>query len=296
MTTAVSVWLALILCAAAGAKVWQVDRAATALATYGVVGARLQRVALGALVAIELVLAGAVALGAPGAMAAVAGLFLAFALATLIALLAGRGGLPCACFGSTSPLSWASPLRAGALALLAGMGAGGWLGQAPAGYDRWLTAGLALSVGAIAVLAAAVFALAREVGVLRMAAPGRGALEIPEEGPRLGAAQQWAAAVPVGPRALLALAVFTSEGCPLCRQLEPAMRHVGGDPLLAVGVFDERRDAEIWARAQVPGSPYAVALDRDGVALAKGTFNSLAQLESIVATARARERGLALAA
>jgi hypothetical protein len=46
----------------------------------------------------------------------------------------------------------------------------------------------------------------------------------------------------------------------------------------------------------VPGSPYAIALTLDGLTLAKGTFNSLAQLESVIATARARERGPALAA
>jgi hypothetical protein len=74
------------------------------------------------------------------------------------------------------------------------------------------------------------------------------------------------------------------------------VRHVDADPLLAVGVFDELADTATWAQAAVPGSPYAVALDLDGVALAKGTFNGLAQLESIVATARARERGLAVAA
>jgi hypothetical protein len=44
-------------------------------------------------------------------------------------------------------------------------------------------------------------------------------------------------------------------------------------------------------RAAVPGSPYAVALDAGGVALSKGTFNSLDQLESIFGSARMRERG-----
>jgi hypothetical protein len=38
-----------------------------------------------------------------------------------------------------------------------------------------------------------------------------------------------------------------------------------------------------------------VALVSSGIALAKGTFNSLVQLEGIIATARAREPGLALA-
>ena len=47
------------------------------------------------------------------------------------------------------------------------------------------------------------------------------------------------------------------------------------------------------AALSIPGSPFAVALDPDGTVLAKGTFNNLAQLESILATAERRraERG-----
>jgi len=92
------------------------------------------------------------------------------------------------------------------------------------------------------------------------------------------------------------VAIFTSESCPLCAQLAPAVEHLAGDPLLAVGVFDEHADAAVWAQAAVPGSPYAVVLSVDAVVLANGTFNSLSQLESVLATARSRERGPALAA
>jgi hypothetical protein len=148
----------------------------------------------------------------------------------------------------------------------------------------------------VAGLAVAVFALAREVGVLRLSAGSRGALEIPGEGPAVGAPQPWAAAMRPGPRTALRLAVFTSDGCPLCAQVAPAVAHVAADPLLAVRIFDERDDAPVWRAAAVPGSPYAVALSGEGVALAKGTFNSLRQLESVLATARARERGLPVAA
>lgn len=297
MTTAVSTWLVLLLCAAAGSKAWQLDRAAAALATYGIVGARAQRLAAVAIVAVELALALAVVLRAPGALWAVAALFLAFAVATLAALLAGRGGLPCACFGGSARLGWSTPIRAGAVALLSGVLALGWLPEAPPGYERWLTVGLSVSIAAIALLGLALLALAREIGVLRLAASTRGALEIPGEGPQVGTVQEWAAAaMPTHARALLALAIFTSEGCPLCRQVAPAIQHVAADPLLVVAVFDEVADAGIWARAAVPGSPYAVALDLDGVVLAKGTFNSLHQLESILGTARMRERGLSVAA
>jgi hypothetical protein len=38
----------------------------------------------------------------------------------------------------------------------------------------------------------------------------------------------------------------------------------------------------------VPGSPYAVVLGPDGTVLAKGTFNSFAQLESVLGAAEQR--------
>jgi len=297
VTTLVSIWLALALGASAGAKAWRSRRAAAALATYGVRGAAGQRAALWLLVAGELAIAAALVAGLGWALAAAAGLFALFALTTSAALLAGRGGRPCACFGGSSRLGWSTPLRAVAPALLAVAGALGWFPQGPSNYDRWLTLGLSLSVAAISALAVAVLALAREVGVLRLSAgAARGALEIESEGPGLGEAQPWAQAIEVGPRTLLRLAVFSSDGCPLCGQVAPAVEHVTGDPLLAVRSFDEHRDAGVWMAAAVPGSPYAVALSLDGVALAKGTFNGLGQLESVLATARARERGLSLAA
>jgi hypothetical protein len=296
MTTAVSIWLVLILGAAAGLKASRANQAADALATYGVSRARLQRSIVWGLISLELGLAVALSAGAPGAAEAVAGLFLAFALLTSAALLAGRRGQPCACFGGASRLGWTSPIRAGVLAAIAVVVAGGWLPAAPSGYALWLTVGLSISLAAVAALAFAVLALAREIGVLRLQAGTRGALEIQDEGPEAGVAQVWAAAVPRSARALMMLAIFSSEGCPLCRRVAPAVAHVAADPLLAVRIFDETADAAIWAQAGVPGGPYAVALDLRGATLAKGTFNSLAQLESIVATARARERGISVAA
>jgi methylamine utilization protein MauE len=296
MTTVVSVWLALLLAAAAGLKARRSAQAAGALETYGLVDVRAQRFTVWALVSVELALASALAAGLRWAPVAVAALFLTFAAGQLAALLAGRGGRPCACFGSASRLGWSSPVRGGALALAAGALALGWLPSSPAGYDRWLTVGLSLCVVAIAALCAALLALAREVGVLRLGASGRGALEIPEEGPRVGSSEAWASAIEIAPGALLRVAIFTSEACPLCAQVTPAVEHVAADPLLAVRIFDELVDTAVWAQAGVPGSPYAVVLSAAGVALAKGTFNSLAQLESVLATARFRERGLSLAA
>jgi hypothetical protein len=61
---------------------------------------------------------------------------------------------------------------------------------------------------------------------------------------------------------------------------------------VALRRFDEVADAEAWALADVPGSPFAVALDAAGTVLAKGTFNSGAQLESVLATAERRRGAL----
>jgi hypothetical protein len=64
--------------------------------------------------------------------------------------------------------------------------------------------------------------------------------------------------------------------------------------MVAVETFEEVADADVWERLEIPGSPFAVAFDRAGTVLAKGTFNSLAQLESVLATAERRgsERGV----
>ncbi|HEX4483781.1 MAG TPA: MauE/DoxX family redox-associated membrane protein [Solirubrobacteraceae bacterium] len=297
MSTIVSIWLALVLVFAAGAKAARPSRSAAALATYGIAARpRLQRAALWLLVASEAALAVALAVGVAAAPVLAAGLFLLFAAASTTALLAGRKGAPCACFAASARLDWPSPLRSAALAAIAGVTALGWFPDAPSGYARWLTLALSLSVVAIAALAVALLALAREVGVLRLSGGAHGALEIASEGPAVGEREPWAEQVELGPRALLKLAVFSSEGCPLCEQVAPAVAHVAADPLVALRVFDEHADGSVWRAAAVPGSPYAVALSADGMTLAKGTFNSLGQLESVLATARARERGPALAA
>ena len=59
---------------------------------------------------------------------------------------------------------------------------------------------------------------------------------------------------------------------------------------MVVRRFDEHADAAVWALADVPGSPFAVAVGADGTVLAKGTFNSGGQLESVLAAAE-RRRG-----
>ena len=114
------------------------------------------------------------------------------------------------------------------------------------------------------------------------------ALEIPSEGPELGSRAELAAEIAGLERAELGLAVFSSEGCHICEALRPAVDSIAAHPAVAVGRFDENADAGAWRALDVPGSPYAVALNPDGTVLAKGTFNNLAQLESILAAGERR--------
>ncbi len=121
------------------------------------------------------------------------------------------------------------------------------------------------------------------------------ALEIAEEGPPLFSHTSLISRFRLDPETGLALAVFVSDGCHVCRSLEPSIRVLAGDPRVAVESFEEVVETAVWAELEIPGSPFAVAVDREGTVLAKGTFNNLAQLESVLATAERRraERELA---
>lgn len=238
-------------------------------------------------VATELALAAGVALGADLA-AMLAAIFLGLSAGILgHALRTGRAGAPCGCFGARSRVSGFAVARAALLA--AAFAALPLVPHDDLSSTTWLTIGLAIALVAVVALAVAVAALAREVGMLRLAVGPQSALEIPEEGPPLGADSGLASHL--DPRAdvgVLGLAVFTSEGCRLCQTLAPALRSLGRDPHVSLFELDEVRDAGHWRRLDVPGSPYALALDASGRVLAKGTFNSLPQLESVLAAAERR--------
>jgi hypothetical protein len=241
------------------------------------------------LIAIEAGLAVGVAGGLDGAALLAAAFMLAAAAVLGRALRAGRAGAPCGCFGARSRVSRAAVVRA--LALAAAFAALPLVPRDDLSAEAWLAIGLAVALAGVAALTVAVLALAREVGMLRLAVGPQSALEIPEEGPPLGADSGLAPLL--DPRAdpqAIGLAVFTSEGCRLCRSLEPAIEALGRDPLVALVELDEVRHAGHWRRLGIPGSPFALALDADGRVLAKGTFNSLPQLESVLAAAERRRR------
>ena len=278
--------LAAVLLVAALAKV---SRPGESRAALGALLSPLRHpAAFWALIVVELTLAAGVAAGLDAAALGAAALMLGGAVVLGRGLARGRAGEPCGCFGARSTVSRLSIARA--VALAAAFAALPAVPHTDPSAEAWLAIGLGLALAAIAALGVGMFALAREVGMLRLALGPQGALEIPGEGPPIGSDSELAAHL--DPRAerpdVLALAVFTSEGCSLCHALEPAIASLSRDPHVSVLDLDEVRDAEHWRRLSVPGSPYALALDRAGIVLAKGTFNSLAQLESVLAAGERR--------
>ncbi|MDX6581998.1 MAG: hypothetical protein QOI10_1182 [Solirubrobacterales bacterium] len=281
------------LAGASFAKLASPASSRAALATFGIDGRRMQAGAWALLIVTELGLAAGVIAGSATAAYLAAALMAMFAATMVGAILRGRAGAPCACFGARSTVGWGAVARNAILAV-----AFAALPALPAGdlsTDQWLGLGLGLALLASAGLAVAVLALAREVGLLRLRLGPDSALEIGEEGPAVFSRIDLISRFHLDPEARLALAVFVSDGCHICRSLEPSIRVLAGDPLIAVATFEEGAETAVWSELEIPGSPFSIALDRHGTVLAKGTFNNLAQLESVLATAERRrgERDLA---
>lgn len=168
-----------------------------------------------------------------------------------------------------------------------------------------------LLVGALTLL---VVALARQIGTLHLRLGPRGALEIDTEGPPLGEATEPLDVRDVDGRSLALggpghpeLLLFVSPSCSICLDvlpgLGPAARAGGLLPVVVVdGDTREARELQRERRLHelvvpdvgaveayaVPGTPYAVVLDGLGTVRAKGTVNTLEQLEGLVDTARRR--------
>ena len=286
MEIVLRVVLGIVLAGAALAKLASPRASIGALGNFGFAQGPLQPIAWATLIAVELALAVGVALGSNVAAYAAAALMALFAALTVAALLRGRAGAPCACFGPHSRVSWLAVGRN--LALAAAFALVPSVGSISIGTQGWMWIAIGLALAACAGLAVAVLALAREVGMLRLQVGTQGALEVAGEGPEIGSAAPVLSARISQNGTDFGLAVFTSQGCGICQTLAPAIENVARDPRVAVGVFDEVVEAELWRSLRIPGSPFALALDRKGTVLAKGTFNNLAQLESVLATAERR--------
>ena len=111
--------------------------------------------------------------------------------------------------------------------------------------------------------------------MLRLRSRRAGALEVAHEGRRSArAARSPTASAQLAP-GQIGLAVFTSEGCGLCRVAGARRRRVRRAPERgAAHVRRGRATPTRGRRPTCPGSPFAVALDADGTVLAKGTFNT----------------------
>jgi len=287
LSVVVCLLLGLVLVAAAGLKLAGGAQARAALATYGIRNETQAKAVWGALIAVELGLGIAVGAGSTPASTAAALLMAGAAAVQLAVIAGGRSGAPCACFGAKGKVGKGSAGRATLLA--AAFALAPILPRTEPSTDEWLAIGLVGTLTAIVALGIVVLALAREIGMLRLAVPQAGALELSHEGPEIGALSPLADHFALEPNRI-GLAVFTSEGCGLCRMLAPTVERFGAHPSVVLRTFDEVEHAAQWAAADVPGSPFAVALAADGTVLAKGTFNNGAQLESVLATAE-RRRG-----
>lgn len=278
--------LAAVLFGAAGAKVANPRAGREGMAAFGFRSEAARRVGLWLLVAVEVGLAAGALAGSDAAAWLGAGVMAMFALTMASAIAAGRAGEPCGCFGARSRIGWSGVARNAALA--GAFVAVALLDERNLSTDQWLGLGLIAALGACVALGVMLYALAREVGLLRLRVGPTAALEIPSEGPELGSRTGLVAEIEGADRAELALAVFSSEGCHICEALRPAVDSIAAHPAVAVGRFDEHEHPHAWRALDVPGSPYAVALDRRGNVLAKGTFNNLAQLESVLAAGERR--------
>jgi hypothetical protein len=264
---------------AAGGKLFRFPRFRDALGSYRV--ARPRALVAFAVPAAELAVGAALIAGVDAAGWAALGLLAAFSAALAVELGAGSAPPGCACLPGAGPPSGWTLLRnalLGAVAVAAALGAEPRLGP---GF--WTGAFVALWIAVLA-LAALLLSLYRQVGVLHLRTGPGFAFEHEAEGPPLGEP------APLG--IVGRLLVFTSRACPVCAQITPGLRALAHDHALAVDHVrvdepDGDRAAEEFA---VPGTPYAVFIDPAGIVRAKGTVNTLEQLEGVIVAGRVRER------
>jgi hypothetical protein len=138
----------------------------------------------------------------------------------------------------------------------------------------------------VVTLAVVIVALARQVGTLHLRLGPRGALEVDAEGPTLGEAPPAMAAVDAdGSRVLVGgpgsarLVVFSSPTCPICLEIVPGVSAAASAAGMAGIVL---HDPDLERAYDVPGTPFVLVMDPEGVVRAKGTVNNMEQLEGLV--------------
>jgi len=279
------VTLGFVLLAAAAGKILGWSELPDVLRGYGV-PARLRTSFAALLLATEAVLGGLLVAGLaplPVAYAALA-LALVFTLALARLRLRGVRRLRCGCFGASERSTTFLLARALGLTALAGLVVlAAELELGTPSEETMLLIALTVLAASVALLAVLVLALYRQVGVLSLRLGPRAALELAEEGPEIG---QPAPALPDLARRGAELVAFFSENCRLCRELAPGVRALGREGL-RVQVVSESKDPEVFADWRVPGTPFVVHVI-DGAVVAKGSVNTLEQLDHLIALGRAR--------
>jgi hypothetical protein len=161
----------------------------------------------------------------------------------------------------------------------------------------WWTAAFVAQWVLLVVLCIVVVALARQVGTLHLRLGPRGALEIDTEGPSLGEAlppvdARGADGTPVvlGGAGVRRLVMFSSPTCIVCREVAPAIPAAARSAALVPQIVHDPQAEQTF---DVPGTPFLLVLDELGIVRAKGTVNTLEQVEGLVDTAdrRMREEG-----
>jgi hypothetical protein len=272
--------LAAVLAWAAAAKLSLRDGGAW-LAPYGVPVPL--RAPVGALVPLvegtvaALLLAG-VASAAPLALA----LGVVFTATLVRVRLAGVRRISCGCFGAKERSTNLVIARAAAFTALAAVAAFGDVVPTPS-WDALVLVALALLAVAVVVLGLLVLALYRQVGVLTLRLGPGVALELDEEGPAVGQpAPALEGLVLSGPE----LVAFFTVDCRLCRELAPAVRALAREGV-PVRIVYEAEEPDAFERWRVPGTPFAVHVV-DGAVAAKGTVNTLEQLDGLINVGWAR--------
>ena len=259
-----------------------VSRDPAILAPYGV-PSRWRGAALAALAGAELATGVLLVAGVPGAALAAFALGCLFVLALAGVRARGISRVRCGCFGSKERRTDVLFARAVSFTGLAAFGAFANVDVESPSSGAFIVAAVVVLAVAVVALGVLVLALYRQVGVLTMRLGPGVALELAEEGPPVSSeAPELTGLNRVGEE----LVAFFSPDCRLCREIAPAVRAFEREGMPVRTVY-ENEEPEVFARWAVPGTPFLVHVV-DGFTAAKGTVNSLEQLDGLVALGSAR--------
>jgi hypothetical protein len=287
MELALRLILAAVLAWAGATKLSRGARFTEALAEHGI-PRRARRPVTLMLGLTEIALGAVIAAGVANRAAgiAVACLGVLFAAALLRLRLHGRRRTTCGCFGGRRSANTLT-LTARA-AVLAGLGATLAAGVPAVDLnlaDSWQAIAIAALGVLVALLALAVLALYRQVGVLSLRLGPRAALELEDEGPPLG---QPAPLLPDLARRGSELVAFVSLDCRMCIEILPGLRALQREGV-PVHWLREDKDGDVFERWGVPGTPFVVHLI-DGTVRAKGLVNTLEQIDWVIDLGTERDR------